>query len=118
MKKYLNLLNKDELLSIVDNFEHYPAVSKEDDEAYIIAYLVDEACSISQDEMYNYIVDNNLGNIKETTEYKISVSECRCNNCMTYFESDDDLIVLDDDGEKYKGCPECKTDGYLFDLTN
>lgn len=40
----------------------------------------------------------------------------RCNNCMHSFDSDDDLKILYDDGEYYKGCPFCETDDYLMDL--
>ena len=39
----------------------------------------------------------------------------RCNNCMTVFESDNDLALLYD-GEWFKGCPWCGTDEHLMDL--
>lgn len=46
-----------------------------------------------------------------------NAESCRCNNCMTFFESDDDLVeLIDDDNEIYKGCPICKTDSYLMNL--
>lgn len=40
----------------------------------------------------------------------------RCNNCMTVFESDEDLKLMDDDGEYINACPHCETDSYLMDL--
>ena len=48
-------LPTNELLKMIDSFEHYPAVTDEDDRAYILAYLDDEACSISEDEIEEYI---------------------------------------------------------------
>lgn len=39
----------------------------------------------------------------------------RCNNTMKEYD-EDDLIMLEDDGEYYKGCPCCQTDAYLMDL--
>lgn len=41
---------------------------------------------------------------------------CRCNNCMRMFEDDDDLKLFCDNGEYYKGCPDCGTDEYLMDM--
>lgn len=43
MKKQLEKLTKKVLVELVENFEHYPSVTIEDDEAYILAYLQDEA---------------------------------------------------------------------------
>ena len=45
----------------------------------------------------------------------------RCNNCYKIFNNDEDLEMLCDfkDTERpefYKGCPDCKTDGYLMDI--
>lgn len=46
--------------------------------------------------------------------------ETRCNNCMSYFESDDELKLFYEDENNletgFKGCPKCETDGYLMDL--
>ncbi len=46
--------------------------------------------------------------------------ETRCNNCMSYFENDDELELFYEDENNletgFKGCPECETDGYLMDL--
>lgn len=39
---------------------------------------------------------------------------CRCNNCMNYWH-DDDLTLGEDEEGFLKGCPNCKTDGYLMD---
>lgn len=59
--------------------------------------------------------------VKEIKEIDEIIESCRCNNCMTYFESDNDLIQLldsddDSDTEFYLGCPICKTDSYLMDF--
>ena len=40
----------------------------------------------------------------------------RCNNCMALFEDEDDLELIEVDGEYFTACPNCKTDGYLMDL--
>lgn len=40
----------------------------------------------------------------------------RCNNCMTVFEDDDELDLINMDGEWVKVCPNCQTDEYLMDL--
>lgn len=40
----------------------------------------------------------------------------RCNMCDTYFDDDDDLELIDVDGEIIQACPKCKTDAYLMDL--
>lgn len=28
------------------------------------------------------------------------------------------MLLINEDGESYPGCPECKTDGYLHDIKN
>ena len=61
-------------------------------------------------------IDDYLEEIRESENYKINTNECRCNNCMTYFESDDDLEEFKDENSAFKGCPKCKTDSYLMDL--
>ena len=43
------------------------------------------------------------------------IESCQCNNCMRYFESDDELEKFEEDGEIFLGCPECKTDEYLME---
>lgn len=99
----LNDLTKEQLLEIVENLEHYPSITEDDDRDYILAYFNDESCSISKEEIEEFIKNN---------------YECRCNNCMSYFKSDDDLEDCNDEGELIKGCPKCKTDSYLMDLKN
>jgi hypothetical protein len=42
--------------------------------------------------------------------------EIRCNNCMKVFKNEDELTVLEEDGEFYKGCGDCRTDAYLMDM--
>lgn len=62
----------------------------------------------------NKIKSQKNNNKKEPKKYKI-----RCNNCMKHFEDDSELELLKDnksDPESYKGCPNCKTDGYLADI--
>ena len=63
-------------------------------------------------------IDEYIAAIKDSEQYKIFTSECRCNNCMTYFESDDDLIDGEDEDGAFKGCPKCNTDKYLMNLAN
>lgn len=199
MKNELQKLTKEQLLELVEHFEHYPSVTEEDDKAYILTYLEDEACQISEEQILKYLlktiiveisednihlyykfmnkddiskyrnilhiffnkrqplniedfleidkevirenwkydcfadgkiktqsyfgikdtlkpIDEYIEEIKESEKYKISTSECRCNNCMTYFESDEDLERFEDEDGLFLGCPDCKTDGYLMDL--
>lgn len=41
--------------------------------------------------------------------------EVQCNNCMNkYYE--DELELIKEKSEYYKGCPNCKTDNYLINL--
>lgn len=42
--------------------------------------------------------------------------KCRCNNCMRVFGDDSELELFRDEDEWFKGCPDCKTDGYLMDV--
>ena len=63
-------------------------------------------------------INEYIAEIKESEQYKIFTSECRCNNCMTYFESDDDLLDAEDEDGEFKACPECNTDAYLMDLSD
>ena len=45
------------------------------------------------------------------------MSSIRCNMCEREFDSDEDLaLLLDENGEWFRGCPDCKTDEYLMDL--
>ena len=39
-----------------------------------------------------------------------------CNMCSEVFESDDDLMFIEDEEGHFKGCDTCKTDGYLMDM--
>lgn len=50
------------------------------------------------------------------SNFGLGWGECRCNKCMSYFESDDELEVIDDNGEFVKVCPNCMTEEYLMDL--
>lgn len=198
MRKELEKLTTKQLIKLVKTFEHYPAVTLKDGKDYILSYLEDEACTISEKEIAEYLlksgveitqenihlfyefmskndkkntsnvldgvfklrldkikrklninsvltndyfeyemnknnqvsmtlfqikdtlkpIDEYIKEIKDSEQYKIFTSECRCNNCMTYFASDDDLINIKDEDGKFKGCPECNTDAYLMDLTS
>lgn len=60
--------------------------------------------------------DINSGFIDSYGMDEHQVPQVRCNNCMSVFDSDDDLELLPDGKEWFKGCPKCKTDGYLMDL--
>lgn len=51
----LEKLTKEQLLEMINDFEYYPAVTEDDDRAYILAYLEDEACGISQDDIKEYL---------------------------------------------------------------
>lgn len=64
-------LTKKQLLELIEEFEYYPAVTEEDDEAYILAYLDDELCSISQEDIQEYInkhFKDELKRVKEEVE--------------------------------------------------
>lgn len=50
-----------------------------------------------------------------TSDWADEECEVRCNNCMTYYESDDELSMIWNEQEPYKGCGKCETDGYLMD---
>ena len=39
-----------------------------------------------------------------------------CNMCMKTFKDDDELKLMEDQNGYFKGCPTCKTDGYLMDI--
>jgi len=41
--------------------------------------------------------------------------EVKCNNC-NFIGVEDDLEILKDNTEYFKGCPNCKTDSYLMDV--
>jgi len=51
-------LTKEQLLKMIQSFEHYPSVTYADDRAYILAYLEDESCSISKEEIQKYLNEN------------------------------------------------------------
>lgn len=40
----------------------------------------------------------------------------RCNWCMRVFEDEDDLAIIEADGEHFHGCPDCNTDEYLIEV--
>jgi hypothetical protein len=64
MKKELEKLTKEQLLELVEHFEHYPSVTEEDDKAYILTYLEDEACQISEEQILKYLLKTIAGYIK------------------------------------------------------
>ena len=39
----------------------------------------------------------------------------KCNDCQ-FISEEDDLEILKDNTEYFKGCPNCKTDSYLMDI--
>ena len=57
MKKELEKLTKEQLLELVEHFEHYPSVTEEDDRAYILASLesVDYVVIFDEDTPYELI---------------------------------------------------------------
>jgi len=57
INEILDSMSKEELLILIEYFEYYPAVTIEDDKYYIIAYLNDEACSISKYELSKYLTN-------------------------------------------------------------
>ena len=65
MKKELEKLTKEQLLELVEHFEHYPSVTEEDDRAYILAYLEDEACQISEEQILKYLLKTIIVEISE-----------------------------------------------------
>ncbi len=80
MKNELNKLTKNQLVELVAHFEHYPAVSKENDRDYILAYLEDESCTIKEDEILEYMFKMGV----EITEENLPLYH--------RFMSDEDLI--------------------------
>ena len=46
----------------------------------------------------------------------ITMDKVICNMCMKTFKDDDELKLMEDQDGYFKGCPTCKTDGYLMDL--
>lgn len=65
LMKELAKLSKEQLIKMVTDFEHYPAVDSEDDEGYILAYLEDEACTLEEEDIAKYLFDNNLVQITQ-----------------------------------------------------
>ncbi len=59
MLEAINDLSKEELLTIVNHFEHYPSVTEDSDESEIRAYFEDEAFQISPEQV-NQFIDNKL----------------------------------------------------------
>lgn len=40
----------------------------------------------------------------------------RCNKCMTLFRDEEELAIVEEGPSEFvKGCPKCKTDGFLMD---
>lgn len=58
MKNELKKLTTKQLIKLVKTFEHYPAVTLKDGKDYILSYLEDEACSISEKEIVEYLLKN------------------------------------------------------------
>ena len=44
------------------------------------------------------------------------MSKVKCNNCDEVFTNDDELEIMQDNDGYFKGCPTCKTDGFLIDI--
>ena len=80
MKNELNKLTKNQLVELVAHFEHYPAVTEENDRDYILAYLEDESCTIKEDEILEYMFKMGV----EITEENLPLYH--------KFMSDEDLI--------------------------
>lgn len=80
MKNELQKLTKEQLSELVEHFEHYPSVTEEDDKAYILTYLEDEACQISEEQILKYLLN-------------IIIVEITKDNIHLYYEfmSDEDL---------------------------
>jgi Zn finger protein HypA/HybF involved in hydrogenase expression len=43
------------------------------------------------------------------------IEAIKCNDCQ-FIGEEDDLKILKDNTEYFKGCPNCKTDSYLMDV--
>ena len=43
------------------------------------------------------------------------IEAVKCNDCQ-FIGEEDDLEILKDNTEYFKGCPNCKTDSYLMDI--
>lgn len=84
MIKELQKLTKEQLLELVEHFEHYPSVTEEDDKAYILTYLEDEACQISEEQILKYLLN-------------IIIVEITKDNIHLYYEfmSDEDIEKFD-----------------------
>ena len=80
MQNELNKLTKNQLVELVAHFEHYPAVTEENDRDYILAYLEDESCAIKEDEILEYMFKMGV----EITEENLPLYH--------KFMSDEDLI--------------------------
>ena len=65
MRKELEKLTTKQLIKLVKTFEHYPAVTLKDGKDYILSYLEDEACSISEKEIAEYLLKNGVLITKE-----------------------------------------------------
>ncbi|GHT51709.1 hypothetical protein AGMMS49982_09890 [Bacteroidia bacterium] len=63
--------------------------------------------------------------IRNINKFAVDEDVARCNNCWHYFydeiidERNDNTLIILRDGEDffYKGCPICKTDAYLTDVS-
>ena len=80
MQNELKKLTKNQLVELVAHFEHYPAVTEENDRDYILAYLEDESCTIKEDEILEYMFKMGV----EITEENLPLYH--------KFMSDEDLI--------------------------
>lgn len=43
------------------------------------------------------------------------IEAVKCNACQ-FIGEEDDLKILKENTEYFKGCPNCKTDAYLMDI--
>ena len=60
MRKELEKLTTKQLIKLVKTFEHYPAVTLKDGKDYILSYLEDEACTISEKEIAEYLLKSGV----------------------------------------------------------
>ena len=97
----------------------------ENDGIYHVAFTLEDGSILSYEN--NPLEEDNEDSLchwESEREYfdEMDLTRTRCNNCMTVFESDDELEVMangkidDENTEFIKACPHCKTDGYLMDI--
>lgn len=117
MKKELEKLTKEQLIAMIEKFEHYPSVTMDDDKCYILSYLEDESCTISEKEIAEYLLENGVKITKDNIHlyykfmskkvigelpFKIEMTtSCniaiRNNECNEYIDKKGNLYCLDDE---------------------